>query len=117
MSCENFLDSRFPIFSARVSEAAKDGTLTNAGPLLNNLERTFVMVRGLEQIFAIARGNMVQEHIYRNSEGDGSVEPPLSPTSVEALLAMGAAVSQSLVKDIEGLSDWAEKYVLLDGQS
>ncbi|ANW49865.1 hypothetical protein [Burkholderia pseudomallei] len=112
MSGRNFLDFRFPVFSERVSEAAADGTLAKSGPLLNSLERTFVIVRGLEQIFTIARGNIVQEHIYRSSEGDGSVEPPLSSTSVEALLAMGAAVSQSLVKDIEDLSDWAEKYAL-----
>ncbi|KVU85012.1 hypothetical protein WK76_23745 [Burkholderia ubonensis] len=112
MSPKCFLENRFPIFGARVSDAAANGTFMNAGPLVRNIERTFVLVRGLEQIFTIARANLVQEQIYRNSEGDGSAEPPLDPATVEALLAMGAVVSESLVLDIEDLSDWAETHAV-----
>ncbi|CAJ2828687.1 hypothetical protein LRP76_01405 [Burkholderia pseudomallei] len=112
MSRENFLDCRFPIFSARVSDAAANGTFMNAGPLLNNLERTYAVVRGLEQIFVIARANMVIESTSRSSEEDETTEPPLNPVTVEALVAMGAAVSGLLVRDIEDLSDWAEKHAV-----
>jgi hypothetical protein len=112
MSSENFLDCRFPIFSTRVSDAAANGTLMNAGPLLNNLDRTYAVVRGLEQIFVIARANMVQESISSSSGENEAAEPPLNPVTVEVLMAMGAAVSGMLVRDIENLSDWAEKHAV-----
>ncbi|WP_243435415.1 hypothetical protein [Burkholderia pseudomallei] len=117
MSGENFLDSRFPVFSAAVSDAAANGTLVNAGPLLNCLERTDAVVRGLEQIFAIARANMVHEVAHRSAAEGTTVEPPLNPVTVEALLAMGAAVSGMLARDIECLADWADKHAMLPTRS
>ncbi|MCT7922349.1 MULTISPECIES: hypothetical protein [Burkholderia] len=117
MSGENFLDSRFPVFSERVSDAAADDSLVRAGPLLNRLERAYAVVHGLEQIFAIARANLVQESLYRNAGEGCEVEPPLKPTTVEALLAMGAAVSGLLVQDIGALSDWADEHAVRPARS
>ncbi|VWC29738.1 hypothetical protein BLA23254_06275 [Burkholderia lata] len=117
MSGENFLDSRFPVFSERVSAAAADDSVVRAGPLLSRLERTYAVVCGLEQIFAIARANMVQESSYRSAGEGCDVEPPLKPTTVEALLAMGAAVSGMLVQDIGALSDWADEYAVRPARS
>ncbi|HEM7801748.1 hypothetical protein [Burkholderia cenocepacia] len=117
MSGENFLDSRFPVFSERVSDAAADDLLVRAGPLLNHLERAYAVVHGLEHIFAIARANLVQETSYRSAGEGCEVEPPLQPTTVEALLAMGAAVSGMLVQDIGALSDWADEYAVRPARS
>lgn len=112
MNGGNFLDSRFPVFSERVSDAAADDSLVRVGPLLNHLERAYAVVHGLEHIFAIARANLVQETSYRSAGEGCEVESPLQPTTVEALLAMGAAVSGMLVQDIGALSDWADEYAV-----
>jgi hypothetical protein len=112
---ENFAEWDNTPFSRRAIDAAEDGRI-KAGALLNTLDRVYAVTRGLEQICKLAAANRVQEEHWKDREQDDDTQPPMSPNTVEGLLALGEAAAGMIVNDIHHVSDWLDKYGIREGQ-
>lgn len=97
-NAKNFLDSDFSQFTDRVRAAARNNTL-RVEPFLRHADRANRIVRGLEVIFSIASANMRREDVFVLDGNQADVEPPLSGSSVEALLSLGAAGVDPVIPD------------------
>ncbi|WP_250865610.1 hypothetical protein [Caballeronia sp. INSB1] len=105
----NFLEYKYPAFSDRVIDAAANRTL-NAEPLIRELERINDVMRGLEQVFKIARTNTVQSDCFADREDGEAVEPPLSKYAIDSLLGLGQAAAGMALERIEQTASWADKH-------
>ena len=106
MDQKNFVEWGYPQFSDRAIEAARRGHL-NAEPLLDLLQKTHDVSRALEQIFKIAQENRFREFAW---DVDDSLEPPMSPNTIESLLALGQVASAILESAVGRISTWLEKH-------
>lgn len=80
------------------------------GPMESGLDRVHTVTRGLGEIFRILQANAIKaEDCHAETAADSCVEPPFGSYTTDALLGLGAAVSQMLSSDIERLAELADK--------
>jgi len=115
MDKKSFVEQRNSPFSSRVLEAAHKGELHTSAPLLDSLEKIHTITRGFEQIFKIAHTNGAQWDAWeQRDESDVAMQPPMAPSTVEALLVLGETVSGMLISEINSIAAWAEKHGIRD---
>lgn len=105
----NFLEYKYSLFSDGAVDAADNGRL-KAARLIRDLDRINDIAKGLEQVFKIARANVVQRDCFTDRVDDEAVEPPLSNYAIDCLLGLGQAISAMVVQDIEFTASWANKH-------
>ncbi|SDC25721.1 hypothetical protein [Paraburkholderia lycopersici] len=108
MISENFLDDRFSIFTDAAIEASGRGAFVRAEPFLHEIDRAFLVTRGMREIMNITRANLIRETVYCAGSNAG-LEPPLNRASIEALLGLGVAVSEMFEESLEDTAAWVER--------
>ncbi|QGZ62114.1 hypothetical protein [Paraburkholderia acidisoli] len=108
MISENFLNDSFSIFTDAAVEATAHGALIRSEPLLHQMNRAFLVTRGVREIMKITRANLIRETVYATGANDG-LEPPLDRASIEALLGLGVAVTEMFEESLEDTASWADR--------
>lgn len=108
MTSENFLNDQFSSFSDTAIEASGRGGLIRSEPLLHQMNRAFLVTRGVREIMKITRANLIRETVYATGPNEG-LEPPLVRASIEALLGLGVAVTEMFEESLEDTASWADR--------
>lgn len=109
MDQRNFLDYGDSSFSEEARIASIRGI--SAYPLVEQLEITRKIAYGFEQIFRIVQMNEVQKSFHEDCDHDNPIEPPVSDRTIMGLLALGEAVSQMMVNDVESVAKWVQQHI------
>jgi len=116
----SFLDDEHSIFAPRVKNAANanggDGSRLYAGPLVDYMERSHAVSRGLETLFRIMTANELQQCQVESADDPASEDQPLSKQAIFSLAELGRAAAGMLAEEAERIADWADAYGVREDQ-
>jgi hypothetical protein len=88
-----------------VHAAARDGRL-KAAPLLGLVQHASIVANGIDAILRIERVNTVWDEAPPADQSD----PPLSRSTMYSLLELARLSANTLVREIERVTDWTETH-------
>jgi hypothetical protein len=103
------LDKAWARFDQKLQVAASAGKITNAEPLVRELNASMRVFSGLSVLLEIVLNNCILEDQF--DPDDSSCNMPLSANSKSALLGLAAEICNARAEEICSLADQTEEQV------
>ncbi|RQS00231.1 hypothetical protein [Burkholderia sp. Bp8991] len=82
----------------------------NAEPLMGALDQAIEVARGIAEVLHFQTTNAVRADNYANRDDGEAIEPPVSDSSMSALLGLARVASDLLVGELERVARWTDEH-------